>query len=312
MCTKFNRNKQTKLKWEENLNTVPEHDVSYYFSFIYGIQSQYIFFYSNSFFLSDVALTEKGVVFVWAFELTDGTVFCWCASSELGLHLKSSSGVPNNKTRPRAKTVFEAPSYIKIEGEDNIRLALKKGRGAIILGAHFGSFEILRAGLATREGLPPLNVLMFIDNAANTNQIFQMANEQGVRLIPLGRPDSLLQAVECLQRGEMVGILGDRTLGKEKIVHVPFLGGHAAFPQAPWILASLSGAPVTLFFGAYQGENRYTILFEDFADAIDVPRAQRTECSAVYATRYAARLADQCRRSPYNWFNFYAFWSNVD
>ena len=74
----------------------------------------------SSFFLSDVALTEKGVVFVWAFELTDGTVFCWCASSELGLHLKSSSGVPNNKTRPRAKTVFEAPSYIKIEGEDNI------------------------------------------------------------------------------------------------------------------------------------------------------------------------------------------------
>ncbi len=197
---------------------------------------------------------------------------------------------------------------IRIEGEAHVRNALTTGRGLILLGAHFGSFEVLRAGLAAREALPPLNVLMYIDNAANTNRIFARAGNERVSIIPLGHPDSLMRALECLQRGEMLGILGDRTLAQDRIVHVPFLGAPAALPQAPWILASLSQAPVVLFFGAYQGGNRYAIRFEAFADSIHLPRGQRSEHCATLAARYAQRLETQCRHSPYNWFNFYAFW----
>lgn len=200
----------------------------------------------------------------------------------------------------------------EIDGETHVRHALEQGRGLILLGAHFGSFEVLRAGLVTREALPPLNVLMYLDNAANSNRIFAHARQQGIALIPLGRPDSLMCAMECLQRGEMLGILGDRTLGKDKIVHVPFLGAPAAFPQAPWLLAGLSQAPVVLFFGAYEGGNRYTIRFENFADIIQLPRGQRSEHCAHHAAHYAQQLEAQCRRSPYNWFNFYAFWHAPD
>jgi len=197
---------------------------------------------------------------------------------------------------------------IRIEGETHVRNAVATGRGLILLGAHFGSFEVLRAGLAAREALPPLNVLMYVDNAANTNRIFASAAKQRVSIIPLGHPDSLIRAVECLQRGEMLGILGDRTLAQDRIVQVPFLGAPAAFPQAPWILASLSQAPLVLFFGAYQGGNRYAIRFEAFADGVHLPRGQRSEHCATLAARYAQRLEAQCRHSPYNWFNFYAFW----
>lgn len=200
----------------------------------------------------------------------------------------------------------------RIEGETHVRNALAHGRGLILLGAHFGSFEVLRAGLATREGLPALNVLMYLDNAANSNRIFAKARNQGVNIIPLGRPDSLMLAMESLQRGEMLGILGDRTLGQDKIVHVPFLGSPAAFPQAPWLLAGLSQAPVVLFFGAYQGGNRYDIRFEHFADDIDLPRGQRSERCMIHAGRFAERLEAQCRQSPYNWFNFYDFWRTPD
>lgn len=199
-----------------------------------------------------------------------------------------------------------------VEGEVHVRDALGKGRGLILLGAHFGSFEVLRAGLATREALPPLNILMYLDNAANSNRIFAHARKQGVSIIPLGRPDSLMRAMECLQRGEMLGMLGDRTLGQDKIVRVPFFGESAAFPQAPWLLASLSQAPVVLFFGAYERSNRYAIRFEDFEYRIQLPRGQRSELCAAYAARYAQRLEVQCRRSPNNWFNFYAFWQTSD
>lgn len=197
---------------------------------------------------------------------------------------------------------------IRIEGEAEIRAALALGRGLILLGAHYGSFEILRAGLATRAGLPPLNVLMYIDNATNSNRIFAAAGQLGVQVIPLGRPDSLLRAAECLQRGEMLGMLGDRTLGQDKNVRVPFLGAPAVFPQAPWLLASLAEAPVALFFGCHEDDDTYIIRFEAFADSITLQRRERAAQSALYAARFAERLQAHCLRAPYNWFNFYAFW----
>lgn len=200
----------------------------------------------------------------------------------------------------------------RIEGETHVRRALTLGHGLILLGAHFGSFEVLRAGLASREGLPTLNVLMYLDNAASSNRIFAKARDQGVNIIPLGRPDALIRAMECLQRGEMLGILGDRTLGQDKTVQVPFLGSPVAFPQAPWLLASLSRAPVVLFFGAYRGGNRYDIRFEHFADSIELPRSQRSECCVLYAGQFAKRLEAQCRLAPCNWFNFYDFWCPID
>lgn len=197
---------------------------------------------------------------------------------------------------------------VSIEGEEHVRNALAKGRGLILLGAHFGSFEVLRAAVATREALPPLSVLMYLDNAAKSNRIFEQAQKQGINIIPLGQPDSLLKAMECLHRGEMLGILGDRALGQDKIVTVPFLGGMADFPQMPWLLAGLANAPVVLFFGIYEGKNRYAIRFEAFADNIEMPRDRRIELCTQHAGRFAQSLERECRKSPYNWFNFYDFW----
>lgn len=201
---------------------------------------------------------------------------------------------------------------VSIAGDEEVHGALAKGRGLILLGAHFGSFEVLRAAVATRHDMPPLNVLMYLDNAAKSNRIFENARTQGVNIIALGQPDSLLRAAECLERGEMLGILGDRALGQDKIVAVPFLGGSAVFPQAPWLLASITQAPVVLFFGPYEGKNRYAIRFEAFADRIEIPREARAELCAQLAERYARRLEAQCRQSPWNWFNFYDFWKTPD
>lgn len=201
---------------------------------------------------------------------------------------------------------------ISIEGETHVDNALGKGRGLILLGAHFGSFEVLRAAVATRETLPPLNVLMYLDNAANSNRVIEQARTQGVNVISLGQPDSLIHAMESLQRGEMLGILGDRALGQDKIVSAPFLGGMADFPQAPWLLAGLTHAPVVLFFGLYQGGDRYAIRFEAFDEDIEMPRDKRAERCKELAGRFAQRLETQCHQSPCNWFNFYDFWKTPD
>ena len=66
--------------------------------------------------------------------------------------------------------------------------------------------------------------------------------------------------------------------------------------------------PVVLGFGLYRGGNRYELVFESFADGIEVPRGQRAAALSALIRRYASRLETCARSAPYNWFNFYDFW----
>jgi predicted LPLAT superfamily acyltransferase len=163
--------------------------------------------------------------------------------------------------------------------------------------------------LGTLERKLPINVLLYPEAAANANAVAaELSPELLARVIPLGRPDTLLRVAECLERGEIVGMLGDRVLKDEKTVRCDFLGAPANFPQGPLLLAAILKAPVVLFFGLHRGGKRYSIHFEGFAQELLVDRAHRAAQLQPWVERYAARLEHYCRLAPYNWYNFYDFW----
>jgi predicted LPLAT superfamily acyltransferase len=136
----------------------------------------------------------------------------------------------------------------------------------------------------------------------------ELCPELNRREIRLGRPDTQLRVRECIERGEIVGMLGDRTLKSDKTVRCDFLGAPASFPQGPLLLAAILNAPVVLFFGLYLGGRRYAIHFEPFAEELHIGRQDRGAQLRPWIGRYAARLEHYCRLAPYNWFNFYDFW----
>ena len=197
---------------------------------------------------------------------------------------------------------------VEQHGVQAVEQALGKGRGCILLGSHLGSFEVLRVIGSVQRRLP-VNVLLYPDNAANADAITsELCPELNKRVIPLGRPDTLLRVRECLERGEIVALLGDRALRSDKTMRCDFFGAPASFPQGPLLLAAILEAPVVLFFGLYMGERRYAIHFEPFADRIEASRVDRAAKLAPWVERYARRLEHYCRLAPYNWFNFYDFW----
>lgn len=185
------------------------------------------------------------------------------------------------------------------------------GQGAILLGAHLGSFEALRA-LAVGKYDFPVRVLMYNDHNQSITQFLEALNpEVAASVIPLGRTETLIQARECLDQGELIATLGDRVAESDKMVACDFLGDTALFPQGPLLLAAVLKVPVILCFGLYRGGNRYDIVFEPFAETIDAPRGQRDEALAQWVQRYASRLEARVREAPYNWFNFYDFWDDT-
>jgi len=186
-------------------------------------------------------------------------------------------------------------------------------KGAILLGAHVGSFYAMRIQ-GHEEGLR-LFALMHTKNARMLNDALEKLDPEGaarvVELDPEGGMDSMLKVKELLESGALVAILGDRIppgATEDRIVRVPFLGAEAAFPAGPLLLAATLKCPVYLTFGLGRGANTYDLFCEPFAERIELPRGRRKEALAEWVKKYAERLEAFVRRSPENWFNFYDFW----
>lgn len=203
---------------------------------------------------------------------------------------------------------------VTVHGQGTVQAALAKGRGVFMIGAHLGSFEVVRA-TSQGHGAASVSMVMYEENARKINQILQAINPAlQADIIPLGRVDSMLRVKHALERGDLVGMLCDRDLGGEAVRRVPFLGREAAFPTGPFRLAAMLKRPLVLMVGLYRGGNRYEVHFESLGDFS--PEAPAADPALPVAARvdavidaYVARLEHHCRQAPYNWFNFYDYWS---
>ncbi|MHB1188115.1 LpxL/LpxP family acyltransferase [Thiobacillus sp.] len=197
---------------------------------------------------------------------------------------------------------------VEVHGKAVIDEVLAAGRGAILMGAHLGSFEAVRAIGRRQPGLR-VAMVMYEENARKLNAALAAINPAAVQdIIPLGQLDSMLRVQACLDQGMVLGVLGDRTLGGDPTVRVPFLGTDAEFPVGPMRLAAMLKRPVLFMSGLYLGGNRYAIHFERLADFSDVERPERDTAVQAAVVAYAACLERHCRAAPYNWFNFFDFW----
>jgi len=188
---------------------------------------------------------------------------------------------------------------------------LEEGRGGILLGAHFGSFEALRAFDRTLPGLR-VRYLMFQDNAARTTEVLGAVNpEIAERVIPVSDGQSAMLAVrEALDQGDFVAFLGDRIPdpNPRALIDAEFLGDPVDIPRAPYLCAMLGRVPLILCFAPRIGYRTYELFFHEIHGGDTVARGDRDAVCRELAQGYTRRLADYCRRYPYNWFNFFDIW----
>ena len=189
-----------------------------------------------------------------------------------------------------------------------------EGRGAILMGAHLGSFDALRL-LAVRARMT-VNVLMFTANAPRINAILgELSPEAQTRVIRVS-PDAVQAVFEvrrCVERGELVAILADRVepADRGRTSRVGFLGGEVELSQAPVLLAHLLGCPLFLMLGLRRGPGRYEVFAEPLAERVRLARREREAGAAALLSTYASRLEHHCIRNPLQWFNFFDYWGDA-
>ncbi|HEY9068061.1 MAG TPA: acyl-CoA synthetase, partial [Burkholderiaceae bacterium] len=192
---------------------------------------------------------------------------------------------------------------------------IARGEGQFMIGAHFGSFEALRALGADRG--KRVAMVMYEDNARQINEtLAAIAPNAQPHTIALGRLGAMLQLRSWLDEGGVAGMLADRTLlgpaMRSRTLVLPFLGAPARFSDGPFRLAAMLRRPVVFIAGVYRGGNRYELRFEQLADFSAAQQGDTDALIRATVERYVAQLEALCREAPYNWFNFFDFWAAAD
>lgn len=186
-----------------------------------------------------------------------------------------------------------------------------RDRGAMVVGAHFGCFDLLR--ILAEGQKKQVTVVMYTEASAKfTSLLHQINPDFSLRVL---RADQGLETVFALQNEVeaqgLVAVLADRhPPGKVRQAPIKqdFLGQSADFPGQPWMLAGLLGCPVVAVFGIRVGWRRYRIVSRLILEKLDFRRSVREASMRDAVQRFALELEVQGRAYPYQWFNFFDFW----
>jgi predicted LPLAT superfamily acyltransferase len=202
---------------------------------------------------------------------------------------------------------------VRHDGSDKLFGLAETGRGALLLGAHLGSFDML--SFLSRKYQLVVNVVVFHGNAQRINAFLEsQAPDQRIRMIDLD-PNSVSAAFQikaCLERGEFVALLADRAAPGRTVrtANATLLGDPARFPLAPFLLGCVLECPVLFALCVGTGPGRYETLLRPIGEPMRVPRSEREKRAGELLARYVALLESTCTRLPFQWFNFYDFWDD--
>ena len=193
--------------------------------------------------------------------------------------------------------------------ETRLRDALAHGRGAIVLTAHLGNWEVGARALELCGAR--VNVVMVPDRASAAERwLIRVRDTGNVRLLRVGdNPASTLALRAALARNEIVAIQADRVVG-DRALTVDLFGAPFRVPLGPFLLAYLFDAPLLPAFVVQEGWWRW----RGVSDApIRFPRSADRDADLLAGARqYAARLEACVRAHPDQWFNFYDLWAAED
>jgi lauroyl/myristoyl acyltransferase len=182
-------------------------------------------------------------------------------------------------------------------------------RGVIILGGHFGNWELGGVALRLLHGYP-LTVVGKSEASPVVGRFRRrMRDSLGIETLEIGQMlDTALQIRRLLLADGIVAMLLDRPLGRDR-VDVSFFGRRTGFLRSPAMIGYLSGAPLLPAFMIRQKDGRF---LGSFGEPIVVDTAKPTEDSVRSATQaFATQLELQIRANPHLWYQFYSYWGPV-
>ncbi len=201
---------------------------------------------------------------------------------------------------------------VKVQNLEAIGQAQEKGKGAILLTAHIGNWE-LGGVVLSRLGYASLAIALSHKERPVNNLFNQQRERQGIRVVPLHL--SIRKSLETLNQNQCLAILGDRNFSPNGEV-LDFFGRRVFFPKGPAMFSLRTGAPIISVFFLRDGVGRFRLIIDDpiYPPARDESDpAAEVEQQKALMRQYIVRLEHMIRQYPGQWLLFRRFWiKNTD
>jgi KDO2-lipid IV(A) lauroyltransferase len=193
-------------------------------------------------------------------------------------------------------------------GEENLRMALAKGKGVICITPHLGNWELGGYVLASKGY--SINILTLQEESQYLFHYEEKLREKvGIKSIyfdPKERLNlSVIEIARRLRRNEIVAMVADRTFGAQGI-EVDFFGQKTSFPSGAIHLALETGAAIIPVFVVLERKMKYWGII---GDPIPVKMGGNKEEAVKQGVQeIARRFEEMISRYPDQWFNFFPYW----
>jgi predicted LPLAT superfamily acyltransferase len=180
------------------------------------------------------------------------------------------------------------------------------GKGAILISAHLGNWEI--AGHFLKKLSVPINIVLFDGEHQQIKEMLDnVMKEKRFKIIAIRDDFShLIEINKALKAKEFICIHGDRYSdhAKAKTMKMNFLGKEAIFPLGPFSLVSRLKVPHAFVFALKVKKYHYEFI------AFEGNGTENTVQEVLQA--YVNRLEIMVKKYPTQWFNFYKFWEEKE
>lgn len=194
----------------------------------------------------------------------------------------------------------------EFDGVDKIKEVIKEGKGAVLISAHVGNFEIseyffedldenLITNIVTTD-LERQNIKEYLENLSIKSRMKYIIIQDDM--------SHIYEFNEALSKNEFICITGDRFLPRSKYLEAEFLGETARFPAGPFMIGSRLRVPVLFVYVMKEGATHYHL----YARIAEAEHRKEDELLKSYVDSVSAIL-DQY---PYQWFNYFQFWNKLD
>jgi KDO2-lipid IV(A) lauroyltransferase len=194
---------------------------------------------------------------------------------------------------------------VEFEGTEHFDEALKRGKGAIVVAGHFGSWEFM--GAATSQKGYPVDFLvgeqhnLLVDNLMNDYR-----KSMGIGIIKMGAAAKGI--IKALKNNRFVAMLSDQDAGSDGTV-VEFFGRPASTPKGPAAFALKMDTPIIMGFIIRENQKNQRIIIEK---PIFVEKTSEKEEDIKNLTQaYTSVLENYIRRYPDHWFWPHRRWKST-
>jgi KDO2-lipid IV(A) lauroyltransferase len=195
---------------------------------------------------------------------------------------------------------------VHIENPGLLDQALARGKGVILLSAHYGSWELLLSSVRLHIPVRVTAIAQRQRNEYVDAHIDMRRRRFDTVTVPMG--PAVREVLVALQRNEVVLILGDQSGPKESIF-VPFFGRPSATHRGAAAFALRTGAAMLALFLVRQPDGTYRGAFEEIDTG--VLEGSREDQVVELTARHAGVLERAIRRHPDHWLWMHKRWKHT-